>query len=94
MPNRDKISGNYVNMCEMNLKGIFQRITLQGDALPELKEPLFRQELVAFTGAGISVESGVPSYIGTVTAHGVLWIRKNMPLLQHFMRIEICIFAG
>lgn len=46
----------------MNLKGIFRRITLQGDALPELKEPLFRQELVAFTGAGISVESGVPSY--------------------------------
>ena len=46
----------------MNLKGIFRRITLQGGTLPELKEPLFRQKLVAFTGAGISVESGVPSY--------------------------------
>ena len=62
MPNRDKISGNYVNMCEMNHKGIFRRITLQGGTLPELKEPLFRQKLVAFTGAGISVESGVPPY--------------------------------
>ena len=32
------------------------------DALPELKEPLFRQKLVVFSGAGISVESGIPSY--------------------------------
>lgn len=32
------------------------------DALPELEEPLFRQKLVVFSGAGISVESGIPSY--------------------------------
>lgn len=32
------------------------------DALLELKEPLFRQKLVVFSGAGISVESGIPSY--------------------------------
>ena len=32
------------------------------ESLPELEEPLFRQKLVVFSGAGISVESGIPSY--------------------------------
>lgn len=39
------------------------------DALPELEEPLFRQKLVVFSGAGISVEREY-RLIGIVAANG------------------------